>query len=93
MTTLSLCVFYEDFSLWNIFIFILGLFSLKIFSLFIKKKIITIQSPSFERKKKKSLENMGGESKVSVGHILKTKIVDLGVNKFYLMKGVLLKCF
>jgi hypothetical protein len=36
---------------------------------------------------------MGGERKVLVGHILEAKIVDLGVNKFYLMRGVLLKCF
>ena len=36
---------------------------------------------------------MEGERKVLVGHILKTKIVNLDVNKFYLIRGVLLKCF
>jgi len=51
----SLCVFYKDFSLWNIFIFILGPFSLKILCFLSKKFFLSQFSPQVLREKRKKI--------------------------------------
>jgi len=63
-------------------------------SLSLKEKEKWVSEKKKKKKKERnSLKNRGGESRQLASYILATKKINLDVNKFYLIREVLFKCF
>jgi len=62
-------------------------------SLSLKEKEKWVSEKKKKKKNWKSLKNRGGESRQLASYILATKKINLDVNKFYLIREVLFKCF